>query len=109
MACQGTAPTVALKPHANKAAQASPPANAKPAPDVTFLKTTGATATTAAAAASQISTCCEPCVPMAGINTRLKPSAPTMDPAVLAAYTSPVNRAGSFLLARARARATGKL
>src|SRR5580658_9348297 len=109
MACQGTAPTVALKPHASKAAQASPPANAKRAPDVTFLKTTGAIAITAAAAANQINTCCEPCVPMAGINTRLKASAPTMDPAVLAAYTSPVNRAGSSLFAAAAASANGKL
>src|SRR3984957_10518385 len=115
MACQGTAPTVALKPHASKAAQASPPANARPAPDVIFLKitgflkTTGAIAITAAAAANQINTCCEPCVPMAGINTRLKASAPTMDPAVLAAYTSPVNRAGSSLFAAAAARASGKL
>ena len=40
---------------------------------------------TAAAAASQIKTRSEPCVPIAGIKTRLKANAPTMDPAVLAA------------------------
>ena len=55
--------TVALKPHASKAAHASPPANASPAPDFDLPKATGAIATAAAAAASQINTCCEPCVP----------------------------------------------
>src|SRR5580704_5400061 len=95
-------------------AEASAQANtAAPAAAATYFMVdtfnSGAAATAALAAASQINNCCEPCVPIAGINSRLNANAPTMEPAVLAAYTSPESSAGSSPSAAAPASANGKL
>src|SRR6185503_13818459 len=62
-----------------------------------------------AIAAMTISTCCACWVPIQATRNRLAPSEPTIAPTVLAAYTPPTRRAGSWPREATAASASGKL
>ena len=71
--------------------------------------TRGASAASAAAAASPISNRSAPAVPTAGTSSRLNANAPARAPIVLAAYTPPTSRPGSWPRDATAASASGKL
>src|SRR5579884_1045049 len=102
MTCQGSSLTV----------EARPSPRARPTADANASRAgfqTAAAAATAAASETPIRTCSQERVPITGMSARLNASAPTIEPAVLIAYTSPDNRAGSSPGAAAAARPRGKL
>jgi hypothetical protein len=77
----GTAETLAVSQPATASDAASPMVPAIPGDCLT----TWPSAKTALTAASTINTCSQPLVPIQGMSTRLKASAPRMAPPVLAA------------------------
>src|SRR2546430_1905940 len=87
-------------------------ANALPAPSASRgalpAGAGGSRAGTAAAGGSPLRTLCAGRVPTQPIRTVLNPAAPTIAPTVLAAYTPPTSRPGSWPRAAA-ASASGKL